>query len=282
VAPGQFIASAMSVDADPRTSLGGGIFAGACPDDTVACLVVDEGYGISAGTSMASPLAAGAIALLMDRDPNLTQGRVADLLRAGARRFDGPVALGAQGGPGALDLLGALAALAGEEAAAGQPPDVAASWWTLSSSYARPDPTWPLHGIVQLRRADGTLASGLDGSQLALEVEGGIVTRGLTKLRHGTFEFIVAGRRGTAGTDMRVRVLYDGVAIGEEIVVPVGGDAFDATDERMAVGGCACHVGAGASSSPSGAPPGSPSSAWLLALLFAPMARRARRRGSVG
>lgn len=248
VAPGQFVVSAMSADADPRVTAAG-IFSGACPDDGVDCMVVAEGYAVSAGTSMASPVAAGAMALLLDRDPNLTQGRLVEIFQAGARRHQGRVAVEGQYGPGALDLVGALAAFAGEDPAAGTPPDPSASFWSLSTSYARPDPSWPVHGLVQLRRSDGTLASGLDGSGLALEVEGGLVQRAPVKVRHGTFAFTVSGRRGGGGSEMRVRVLHDGVPIGETKVLPMGGDAFAATEPMQALGGCDCSAGAGATSS---------------------------------
>ncbi len=270
VAPGQFIVSAVAADADPRTS-DAGIFESQCPGDGEACLLVDEGYGISAGTSMSSPLAAGAVALLLSRDPNLTQARVVEILQAGADGYEGEVPAEAQKGPGELDMLGALAALAGEEAASGSPPDPAVSFWTLSTSYARPDPSWPVVGVVQLRRADGTLASGLDGSLLQLEVTGGLVQKAPTKVRHGTFTFTVAGRRGTEGTEMNVRVLYDGVPLGDARVLPVGGDAFSATEDPQALGGCACEiVGWGSGPSPA-------RGATLLAVVFALAARRARR-----
>lgn len=241
VAPGQFIVSAVAADADPRTS-DTGIFESQCPGDSEGCLLVAEGYGVSAGTSMASPLAAGAVALLLDRDPNLTQGRIVEILQAGAHGYTGTVVDEAQKGPGEIDMLGALAAFAGEDAAAGTPPDPSASYWTISSAYARPDPTWPIEGLVQLRRADGTLASGLDGSLLELEVLGGLVQKAPTKIRHGTFAFTVSGRRGSEGTTMTVRVLYDGVPIGDAKELPVGGDAFSASEPPQALGGCSCGV----------------------------------------
>jgi len=275
VAPGQFIASAMSADADPAV-FSSGIFSATCPSDSPSCLVVDEAYALSAGTSMSSPVVAGAIALLFGKDATLTQGRVTELLQTGARRLQGPVGVETQAGPGSLDMLGSLAALAAEDAEAGSPPDVAASWWTLSASYARPDPTWPLEGVVQLRRGDGTLASGLDGSLLSLEVDNGSVQKQLTKVNHGTFGFTVSGRRGTAGTDMRVRVLYDGVPIGEERILAIGGDRFSADQDPSAVGGCA--VGGSNLARPSRASTSLGPS--LGAMLIAALALALRARGA--
>jgi len=149
---------------------------------------------------MSSPVVAGAIALLFGRDASLTQGRITELLQTGARRLQGPVGVETQAGPGSLDMLGSLAALAAEDAKAGSPPDVAASWWTLSASYARPDPTWPVEGVVQLRRGDGTLASGLDGSLLRLEVDNGSVQKPLTKVKRVAGGLSVSSsRKGVVG-----------------------------------------------------------------------------------
>src|SRR6185503_17227920 len=99
------------------------------------------------------------------------------------------------------------------------------SWYTLSSSYARADPTWPIWGTVELRRADGTIASGLDGTSLALLVENGVVVKPLIKVRHGMWRFAVAGRKGLVGKTMTVDVTYGGVSLGAQ-VLPIGTDVW--------------------------------------------------------
>jgi hypothetical protein len=121
-------------------------------------------------------------------------------------------------------------------------PDVGKSWYVLSSPYARPDPTWPVWGTVELRRGDGTVASGLDGTALYLAVQGGVITQPLTKVRHGLFRFSVAGEKGSGGSTITVDVTYDGLSIGQERVLPISTDVWtinggvDATS-----GGCSCR-----------------------------------------
>ena len=267
-APGGFVAAAMSRDADPRQG-SGGLFAGpGCPAGP-PCYVVDERHAISAGTSMSAPHVAGAVALLFNHDPNLTQAQVTEILQAGARYPKGRVPHATQLGPGELDLEGARQALAIEQS--GAPPAIDKSWYVLSSVYARPDPSWPVWGTIELRRADGTIASGLDGTRLALAVTGGSVSAPLTRVRHGLWRFAIAAPRGSAGSTMTVDVLYDGVSLGPR-ELPVGTDAWAANGDIDATSGaCACAV--------AGADRGSGARAFALGgLAAAALARRRRRR----
>jgi hypothetical protein len=268
-APGGFVAAAMGRDVDPRKRAGG-IFDGAgCPDND-ACYVVDNYHAISSGSSMSSPHVAGAVALLFGRNRNLTQAQVTEVLQAGARRPDGAVPLDAQLGPGELDLDGALQALP-EAEAAGMEPALDKSWYVLSSAYARPDPTWPVWGTVELRRADGTVVSGLAGDKLTIDVRGGVVHAPLTKVRYGLWRFAVAAPRGTSGTTMTVDVRYDGASLGVRSL-PVGSDVWLASGEpsQATSAGCSCDVaGRGA-----GGPLGGLAGGGVIAAL----ARRRRRR----
>ncbi|MCC6556949.1 MAG: S8 family serine peptidase, partial [Polyangiaceae bacterium] len=243
-APGGFVVAAMSRDADPRV-VSGGLFNGpGCPDSK-PCYMVDERHAIAAGTSMSAPQVSGAVALLFQRDPNLTQAQVTEILQAGAGYPTGRVPHPTQLGPGELDLRGADQVLA-TESASGVDPAIDRSWYVLSSAYARPDPAWPVWGTIELRRADGTIAGGLDGTKLSVSVTGGSVVKALSKVRHGLFRFAVAAPRGSAGTTMTVDVLYDGVSLGAR-ELPIGTDAWTATgevDATSAAGSCAA-VGAG-------------------------------------
>ena len=60
---------------------------------------------------MASPMVAGAIALLFARDPTLTQDKLVGLLQAGAHPMRGYAPFDDQNGPGELDVAGAFDAL---------------------------------------------------------------------------------------------------------------------------------------------------------------------------
>lgn len=270
VAPGAFIGAALSVDADPRVYEGSMFEGSGCPDDQ-QCYLLSDRYAIASGTSMSSPQVAGAVALLLEHDPTLTQAQVTDILQASARRPVGTIALESQMGPGTLDLRHMLE-VAGAELPEAGPVDRAASWWVLSSETARPDPSWPVWGTIELRREGGKIATGLDGSLLQLEVDGGAVLSPVTKVRHGLFRFSIAGRRGTGGSAMRVRVLYDGQPIGESKLVPIGVDAFAARGGYVAEGGWVC------SAAPGTGPRGGLAGALAAGLGLAAARRRRARR----
>jgi subtilisin family serine protease len=265
----------MAAAADPRVNPGGLFDEPGCPT-SFPCFVVDDYHAVAAGTSMSSPHVAGAVALLMQQDPTLTQARVTAVLQAGAELPMGHVPYDYQLGPGELDLDGALQALAVEQASS-LAPDLGRSWYTLSSAYARSDPTWPIWGTVELRRADGTLASGLDGSKLAVDVLGGALIAPPTKVRDGLFRFAVAGPVGGNGTSMTVDVTYAGASMGTR-TLPIGNDYWQEMGTIEAVGE-QCGVTAGAGSGGGGSPrtAAAGSAALLVLLLGATRARRKRR-----
>ncbi|MEJ7731498.1 MAG: S8 family serine peptidase [Polyangiaceae bacterium] len=212
-APGGFVAAAMSHDADPRVTPGSMFDVAGCPDGE-HCYLVDNYHAITSGSSMSSPQVAGAAALLLQRDPSLTQRRVREILQAGARYPSHPIPYDYQLGPGELDLVGALAAMGPDENPDGLGPDPVLSWTMLSSAYARPDPSWPVWGTVELRRADNSLASGLSDTRVGLRVKNGRVVSPLARVRHGLWRFAVAGEHGTAGETLELEVTYDGKRIG--------------------------------------------------------------------
>jgi subtilisin family serine protease len=276
-APGGFVAAAMSADADPRKTPGGLFDAPGCPTPD-ACYVTDERHAITAGSSMSAPHVAGAVALLFEEDlkrnhgiSTLTQARVIDVLQAGARYPTGRVLNERQLGVGELDLEGALSALADEETASA--PSMEKSWYVLASAYARPDPSWPVMGTVEIRREDGSVASGIDGTALELSVTGGLVVQPLTRVRHGLFRFAVAGARGTGGTKMVVDVRYAGRSIGAPRELPIGEDVWRSSGAMDATsGGCAWSSGEGRAAARSVAPLGIAAASVLVGI-----GRRRRR-----
>ena len=65
-------------------------------------------YGASAGTSLAAPHVAGAIALMFQKDPSLTQGQIRDLIEGTARRDGRTGAPNERWGAGRLDAHAAV------------------------------------------------------------------------------------------------------------------------------------------------------------------------------
>jgi subtilisin family serine protease len=235
LAPGGIVAAAMSRDADPRAG-GITIFSNAgCPEG-LSCFVVDEGHAITSGTSMSSPHVTGGAALVLQRDPNLTQRQVREILQAGAARPTGVVPYDYQAGPGELDMLGALQVM--DEGTVAQDVDVASSWYVLATPYARPDPTYPVRGTIELRHADRTIAFDVPPADLQVVVTGGSVVEPLTRVRAGLWTFAVAAPRGSGGTELTIDVRYRGASLGVR-TLPVGVDAWVASSGVEGVGGCA-------------------------------------------
>ncbi len=237
VAPGVFVAGAMARSVDPRF-VSGGLFAslGRCPNDE-ECFVVDDTHAITSGTSMSSPIVAGAIALLLERDPTLTQDGARALLQAGARTLQGIIIDPRQIGPGALDLEGALAvATAGDSPALRSPSDQ--SWLTLSASFAHPDPNWPVNGYLDLRDDAGQLADGFDPSRLRLATQTADVQEPLTRVAPGFYRFAVTAPADSGGQTLGLQVFFDRQLIAEK-QLPIAVDRWLATDGVSARGGCA-------------------------------------------
>lgn len=259
VAPGGFVGAAMAYDADPRITPGSLFDVGGCLSPEDHCYVLDDWHGITAGTSMSAPQVAGAAALLLAAKPSLTQPEIRDLLVAGARAPQGDVPIAAQVGPGALDLEGtrqALGAGAGKVVSA----DAAASWFTLSSTWARPDPAYPVTGVVQLRHQGGVLALGVKEEELELVVTGGVVAQALEPQAGGTWRFAVAAEAGATG-DLQVEVRHAGASLGVQ-TLPIRRDPYDTFAGLELGGGCAA---------------GGRGSAWLALLALALAGARQRR-----
>jgi hypothetical protein len=265
------IAAAMSTVADPRKNQGT-MFSGAgrCPTDAGGkpseCFVIDNRHAIASGTSMAAPVVAGAVALLLEQQPHLTQADVLRFIQAGARRVQGTVLIEQQAGPGALDVNGAFDALSAEESPIEREPVPEQSWLALASAYARPDPSYPLVGMLQLRAADGSRADGFDADRLRLEASPANVSSPLRRVAAGLWRFELTAPAATGGLDMRVRVLFDEQVIAARSL-PIAVDHAVAGEGFSARGGCAV-----ARSEQTRAPP------FLLAA-FA-LAATARRRQS--
>jgi len=225
-------------------------------------LIVDSEYSVLSGTSMSAPFATGAIALLFQRDPTLTQEDVRALLQAGARRLaDDPIEGGAPRdyamGAGILDVEGALLALDRKTAA----PTATSLFLRLGSSYLAADGGLPVSGLVLARDAEGRPA----------DVEGGL---GLmlanatihTPFEHpavGLYRFAIKAIPGRAGEDATIAVRG---RLSLTRTIPIGADRWDARDGVGARGGCSMS-----------ASETSPAALALVALMFLRRSRARRR-----
>jgi subtilisin family serine protease len=237
VAPGAWVIGAMSAGADPLESDLSIFSQGAPCSPAPACAVVDDAHAATSGTSMAAPIVAGAVALLLERDPTLTQPEILGLLRAGARPLTGDVASHQQVGPGALDVVGALLALDERVRPHGRVP-AAASRLVMGSALATPDPALPVRGLAQLRDAGGEIADGFDESALTFETGDTGTDATLSRVAPGLWAVTAAARSGTGGGRLALRLRYAGTVIAEA-ELPIAVDVSTARHGFFAQGGCA-------------------------------------------
>jgi subtilisin family serine protease len=268
VAPGMFVIGAMSRAADPRSNGGAGVFAsqGRCGDPDYECYVIDDHlHAVTSGTSMSAPLVAGAIALLLERQPALTQAQLRTLLQAGARQPSGKILAEQQTGAGELDLRGTLAALIAEDSPIERLPS-SASRIVLAASYACPDAGHPLQGLLELRAPKDRIADGFDERRLTLTAEGGTLSKPPVRIGPGLYSFEVTAAEGSGGERLQLSLAFDGKLLARR-EVPIGTDRWLAEGTPVPHGGCALA-------------PTERSPAWLVApLLLMAGRRRPRRRG---
>ncbi|WP_394823406.1 S8 family serine peptidase [Pendulispora albinea] len=286
-APGAGIVAAMSKSAKPGSS--GSMFTTNCPpvtpggsDRDPRCFQIDETHAVGLGTSMAAPMVTGAAALLFQRDPTLTQDKITALLQAGAHRFRANPPFEDQGGPGELDVMGALDALEQMKNPALALPSAGTSWITLSADHAAADGSTPMTAIVELRTADGQhRADMFDGARLQprVELDGKPLVTLATMLRRGPglWSYAFAVPKGNGGSKLLLGATFDGSDIVAPKTVPIAADLWVAHYPTSAKGGCNV-VGAGT--------PAGPRPLWAcaggLALLGVAVRRGGRRgRGAV-
>jgi hypothetical protein len=266
VAPGMYVIGAMSSAADPRSNGGVGVFAsqGRCGEPDYECFVIDDHvHAVTSGTSMSAPLVAGAIALLLQRQPELTQAQLRALLQAGARQPSGKILAEQQTGPGELDLRGTLAALIAEESPIDRVPS-SASRIVLAASYAHPDASQPLQGLLELRDPKDQIADGFDERRLTLTAQGGSLSKPPVRIGPGLYGFEVTAPDGSGGERLQLSLAFDGQLLARRSV-PIGTDRWLAEGTPVPHGGCALA-------------PTERSATWLAVplLLLASLSRRRR------
>jgi len=260
-APGALVISALSRSAKPGVA--GSVFTNpSCPTtkfgkSDARCLQIDDNHGIAVGTSMSSPVVAGVVALLLQKDPTLTQDKILALLQGGAHHFRNAVPFDDQSGPGEVDAMGALDALDEMKNPALQLPVAEQSWLTLSSDYVPADGSTPVTAIVELRTGDAKhRADFFDKNRIApvLLVDGEpfetppeIIRRG-----PGVWFFTWKPPAGLGGSRATFGATFDGAPIVASHTVPIAADQWNAAYPSHATGS-ACGVrGVGADGTRSG------------------------------
>jgi len=274
LAPGGYVASAMAGAADPRVDpTGPSQFAalGACPDPAVECFVVDDTHGVSVGTSMAAPMVAGAVALLLQRDPGLDARQVRDLLRGGAAS---PRPGGALVGDGAgvLDIRAALLAQDLGVGSAARLPHTDFSRFVPGDVFLQPG-AQPLEVLVLLRDVAGEPAGGFSAERVSVTVDGPASADSLA-VSPGLLAFRVSAQAGSGEREVTLRAFFDGYPLAET-TLPIVVDSSVYRD-GFALGGGSCQIGRGA--------PGSgrsnalyPVAIYLLAILLLGLVRHRPR-----
>ena len=279
-APGALVVSALSRTAKPGTT--GSVFTNpSCPatksgKTDARCLQIDDTHGIAVGTSMSSPVVAGVVALLLQKDPTLTQDKILALLQAGAHRFRTGAPFDDQSGPGEVDAMGSLDALEQMQNPTLQLPVREESWTTLSSDYVPADGSTPVTAIIELRTVDAKhRADFFDKNRLApvLLVDGQpfgpppeLIRRG-----PGVYFFIWKPPAGLGGSRATFGATFDGEPIVASRSIPIASDRWNAAYPSHATGS-ACSAGNG------GAPAAGAWSAAVVGLGAVVAATRRRRR----
>ncbi len=244
-APGALVVSALSRTAKPGSP--GSVFTSAtCPltksgSSDKRCLQIDDTHGIAIGTSMSSPVVAGVVALLLQRDPTLTQDKVLALLQAGAHRFRQPATFDDQAGPGEVDALGALDALDQMQDPVQHLPALEQSWVALSSDYVPADGSTPMTAIIELRTADGAHRGDFfDSNRLApvllVDDEPVKIPPTLVRRGPGVWFFVWEPPPGLGGSRATFGATFDGAPIVTPRTVPIAPDRWTALYPSYAKG----------------------------------------------
>ena len=275
-APGAFVISAMSRTAHPGAP--GSIFTNPnCPPlksgkTDSRCYQIDDAHGVAAGTSMSAPAVSGVVALLLQKDPTLTQDKIVALLQAGAHRFRFPAPFNDQSGPGEVDAMGSLDALDQMKNPTLQLPVADQSWLTLSSDYVPADGSSTLTAIVELRTVDGQhRADFFDKNRLqaTMLVDGQPVdtTPELIRRGPGVWFFTWRPPAGLGGSRATFGATFDGVAIVSPRTLPIASDSWNAGYPSTA-GGSKCSITSTSTSTST--------STWLFAMIAVVWAMRKR------
>jgi subtilisin family serine protease len=226
LAPGEFIASALSADATPDQPTSA-FYAGA---SSPTFGWADDGvHGLLRGTSQAAPHVAGAIALLFQADPGLTAGQVREIMRATARGDGYTPRLGF----GMLDVAAAVAYATGRRGGA---LSAARSSVGVSRDLLPPDSDETTVITVTPRDDDGAPLG--PGHAVAIALTAGAPTGPVRDLKGGRYERTFAAH-ASAGQVGEAQVTVDGVGLDRHPTVFFVADRVQVGRPFAAGGGCA-------------------------------------------
>jgi subtilisin family serine protease len=219
LAPGAFVISAMSSAADPRTG-GFGIFSGGlCPG--AGCQVIADGYGLTAGTSMAAPMVSGAVALLLQRLPRATQEELTGLLVAGSSALAIAPDVASREGAGRLDVARSLEALSAAPRELAEQPSAQHSRVRLAASSIVVDASRSLAGLIWLRDAADAVFDA-SAERVGVAVEGGTLHAAPERVGPGLYRFAVSAAEG-APASLGVEVFVDAEPLLSTLLPSEGG-----------------------------------------------------------
>lgn len=205
LAPGGFVVAALASAADPRIG-GQGVFSGLC--SPLGCQVVASEYAVTAGTSMAAPMVSGAVALLLERAPGLTQPELRALLQAGSDALaTAPEPVTREGG-GVLNIARSFDALSGATPDAALP-DATQSRLRFASGFLLADPARELSAQLWLRGARGEPFD-LEPARLTVHVAGAELARDLERAAPGLYRLALSSRAPAVADTASVELRIDG------------------------------------------------------------------------
>jgi subtilisin family serine protease len=254
MAPGAAIVGALSQQAIPPAQAS--IFTNDCPGAAagstgdIMCQEVDQRHGVSFGTSFSAPLVAGAVAILLEHDPMLTQADVTAALQSGAHPLRGAAPFDDQAGAGELDVAGALAAVDRIHDPQLAIPIRPESWMTLGADVYLADGSTPLQAVIELRAARTRSgppppADGFGDGRLAAYflVRGVRHDAPVRRIAPGVWMATIQLAAGFGGASLTVGATFDGAEIVDTKTVPIATDAWNAKYPASVAGGCATARG---------------------------------------
>ena len=249
LAPGAGVISALSSGA-PSASQSSIFYEGACPIRSgklvAACFEVDATHALSFGTSMATPVVTGTVALLLQAEPTLSSDKIKALLQGGAHAWRTGALFHEQAGAGEVDIQGALAALSQMNTPALSLPSAAHSWLALSHAFAPATGQEPVTVLLELRNALGQPADLFGADRLAAEVrvESTLLPAPpLTRVGPGLYRYEVRVPEGHGGGEtMTFGARFDGAPVVADRRIPIGNDPWRTFYGSKVVGACSMHA----------------------------------------